>query len=36
MYIPLKTAVPTIPRKLNIAPYPYRNKFCKPNMEIQI
>jgi len=22
--------VPNIPRKLNIAPYPYRNKFCMP------
>lgn len=25
---PLKIAVTTIPRKLNIAPYPYKNKFC--------
>lgn len=27
--LPLKIAVTTIPRKLNIAPYPYKNKFCK-------
>jgi hypothetical protein len=28
-FSPLKIAVTTIPRKLNIAPYPYKNKFCK-------
>lgn len=27
--IPFITTDPRIPRKLNIAPYPYRNKFCR-------
>jgi len=28
---PWNKAVPRMPRKLNIAPYPYRNKFYKIN-----
>lgn len=28
MSIPLNMAVITMPKKLNMAPYPYRNKFC--------
>lgn len=27
--LPWMMAVITSPRKLNITPYPYRNKFCK-------
>lgn len=27
--VPWNKAVPRMPRKLNIAPYPYKNKFCK-------
>jgi hypothetical protein len=33
LFIPFTMAITTIPRKLNIAPYPYKNKFCKPKEE---
>lgn len=26
--VPLKMAIPKMARKLNMAPYPYKNKFC--------